>query len=221
MTPRSGAASWTNAENDAALRRGADVTHSRTDVGTCAAPFPSVFSSVPSSRAPASLLTTTEMAEPVKADAVAATPGLSPAASPGSEPPSTALSPTADGSQRLFFSHDLVSGRYRGSVRFGLVRMIHGEEDFNSDSDLDDGGGRGGGGGGGGRRVPGGSDTESTADAPSRPLVRGFVRVQWYPEGGKQDIRETKVPAKCLLGLGFHGAQLRDRGVFTLLRWVM
>ncbi|XP_047433922.1 (E3-independent) E2 ubiquitin-conjugating enzyme UBE2O [Mugil cephalus] len=153
------------------------------------------------------------MAEPSASDAAATTdaaataasptPGLSPAASPCSEPPSVALSPTADGSQRLLFSHDLVSGRYRGSVRFGLVRMIHGEEDFNSDSDLDDGGGRGGGGGGGGREgggsggggrgVPGGSDTESTADSPSRPLGRGFVRVQWYPEGGKQDIRETKL----------------------------
>lgn len=154
------------------------------------------------------------MAEPraadalVTADAAAATPGPSPAASPGSEPPSMALSPTADGSQRLFFSHDLVSGRYRGSVRFGLVRMIHGEEDFNSDSDLDDGGGGGGGGhgggGGGGGRVQCGSDTESAVDSPSRPLVRGFVRVQWYPEGGKQDIRETKVRS--------------GRSVFTLSR---
>nr|XP_004539296.1 (E3-independent) E2 ubiquitin-conjugating enzyme isoform X1 [Maylandia zebra] len=145
------------------------------------------------------------MAEPVASDAAAKTdaaaaassptPGPSPVASPGSEPPSMALSPTADGSQRLLFSHDLVSGRYRGSVRFGLVRMIHGEEDFNSDSDLDDGGGRGGdgGGGGGGGRVPCGSDTESAVDTPSRPLGRGFVRVQWYPEGAKQDIRETKL----------------------------
>ncbi|XP_013865610.1 E2/E3 hybrid ubiquitin-protein ligase UBE2O, partial [Austrofundulus limnaeus] len=142
------------------------------------------------------------MAEPGAMDetatAASPTPGLSPAASPGSEPPSTALSPTADGSQRLLFSHDLVSGRYRGSVRFGLVRMIHGEEDFNSDSDLDDGGGRGGGeggggGGGGGGRLPCGSDTESALDTPSRPLGRGFVRVQWYPEGAKQDIRETKL----------------------------
>ncbi|XP_034544272.1 (E3-independent) E2 ubiquitin-conjugating enzyme UBE2O isoform X2 [Notolabrus celidotus] len=152
------------------------------------------------------------MAEPVASDAAAATdatesvvaaafPGLSPAASPGSEPHSMALSPTTDGSQRLLFSHDLVSGRYRGSVRFGLVRMIHGEEDFNSDSDLDDGGGRGGGGGGegggggggGGGRVACGSDTESAVDSPSRPLGRGFVRVQWYPEGGKQDIKETKL----------------------------
>uniref|UniRef100_A0A8D3B591 (E3-independent) E2 ubiquitin-conjugating enzyme n=1 Tax=Scophthalmus maximus TaxID=52904 RepID=A0A8D3B591_SCOMX len=76
--------------------------------------------------------------------------------------------------------------------------MIHGEEEFNSDSDLDDGGGRhgdggGGGGGGGGGRAPCGSDTESAVDSPSRPLGRGFVRVQWYPEGGKQDIRETKL----------------------------
>ncbi|CAG10780.1 unnamed protein product, partial [Tetraodon nigroviridis] len=134
----------------------------------------------------------------VTTDAAVATPGPSPAATPGSEPPSMPLSPTADGSQRLFFSHDLVSGRYRGSVRFGLVRMIHGEEDFNSDSDIDDGGGGGangggGGGGGGGGRVQCGSDTESAVDSPSRPLVRGFVRVQWYPEGGKQDIRETKL----------------------------
>ncbi|XP_043971396.1 (E3-independent) E2 ubiquitin-conjugating enzyme UBE2O isoform X2 [Gambusia affinis] len=148
------------------------------------------------------------MAEPVASDAATAatdethtaaspTPGLSAAPSPGSEPPSMALSPTADGSQRLLFSHDLVSGRYRGSVRYGIVRMIHGEEDFNSDSDLDDGGGRGGGGGGGGAggggRIPCGSDTESAVDTPSRPLGRGFVRVQWYPEGAKQDIRETKL----------------------------
>ncbi|XP_035985505.1 (E3-independent) E2 ubiquitin-conjugating enzyme UBE2O isoform X2 [Fundulus heteroclitus] len=150
------------------------------------------------------------MAEPVASDAAAATDetataaspthGLSPAPSPGSEPLSMALSPTADGSQRLLFSHDLVSGRYRGSVRYGIVRMIHGEEDFNSDSDVDDGrgrgggdGGGGGGGAGGGGRVACGSDTESGVDTPSRPLGRGFVRVQWYPEGAKQDIRETKL----------------------------
>ncbi|KAM8843493.1 ubiquitin-conjugating enzyme E2O isoform 2-T2 [Synchiropus picturatus] len=123
-----------------------------------------------------------------------ASPAPSPAASPCSEPPSMAPSPTADGSQRLLFSHDLVSGRYRGSVRFGLVRLIHGEEEFNSDSDIDESGGKGGdgaGGGGGGRGA--GSDTESAADTSSQPLGRGFVRVQWYPEGGKQDIRETKL----------------------------
>uniref|UniRef100_A0A8C8M320 (E3-independent) E2 ubiquitin-conjugating enzyme n=1 Tax=Oncorhynchus tshawytscha TaxID=74940 RepID=A0A8C8M320_ONCTS len=115
---------------------------------------------------------------------------LSPAVSPGSEPPSMALSPSAGGSQRLLFSHDLVSGRYRDLVRFGLVRMIQGEEEFDSDSDLDDGGGRGGVGGG---CIPCNSDTESSVVDSLAPLGRGFVRVQWYPEGGKQDIRETKL----------------------------
>ncbi|CDQ64117.1 unnamed protein product [Oncorhynchus mykiss] len=105
-------------------------------------------------------------------------------------PPSMALSPSAGGSQRLLFSHDLVSGRYRDLVRFGLVRMIQGEEEFDSDSDLDDGGGRGGGGGG---CIPCNSDTESSVVDSLAPLGRGFVRVQWYPEGGKQDIRETKL----------------------------
>ncbi|XP_062304886.1 (E3-independent) E2 ubiquitin-conjugating enzyme UBE2O [Osmerus eperlanus] len=148
------------------------------------------------------------MAEPVASDAIATdaaspspTPALSPALSPVSEPLSMALSPSAGGSQRLLFSHDLVSGRYRGSVRFGLVRMMYGEEEFDSDSDSNiesDGGGRGGGkgggGGGGGGGIPCSSDNESgAADTRSRPLGRGFVRVQWYPEGGKQDIRETKL----------------------------
>uniref|UniRef100_A0A8C5ASF8 UBC core domain-containing protein n=1 Tax=Gadus morhua TaxID=8049 RepID=A0A8C5ASF8_GADMO len=96
-----------------------------------------------------------------------------------------------DEEARLLFSHDMVSVRHRGSRRLGLVRMIHGEEELISDSDIDDdGGGKGGGGGG---RVPCSSDTESAADARSRPLGRGFVRVEWYPDGGKQDIRETKL----------------------------
>lgn len=72
--------------------------------------------------------------------------------------------------------------------------MIHGEEDFeDSDSEIggDGGGGCGGGGGGG---APSNSDNESgAADTRSWPLGRGFVRVQWYPEGTKQDVRETKV----------------------------
>ncbi|XP_076871979.1 ubiquitin-conjugating enzyme E2O isoform X2 [Brachyhypopomus gauderio] len=144
------------------------------------------------------------MAEPVASDtteAASPSPAQSPAASPGSEPPSTALSPSAGGTQRLLFSHDLVSGRHRGSLRFGLVRMIHGEEDFeDSDTDMDGGGGggtgggSGGGGGGGGGGVPGNSDTESgAAESRTWPLGRGFVRVQWYPEGTKQDVRETKL----------------------------
>lgn len=129
------------------------------------------------------------------------TPALSPAASLGSEPPSMALSPSAAGSERLLFGHDLVSGRHRGSVRFGLVVMIYGEDDFDSDSDIDvdiagDGGGKGGGGGGG---VPSNSDTENgAADSRTRPLGRGFVRVQWYPDGVKQDVHEAKViSVKC------------------------
>uniref|UniRef100_A0A3B4DDT1 (E3-independent) E2 ubiquitin-conjugating enzyme n=1 Tax=Pygocentrus nattereri TaxID=42514 RepID=A0A3B4DDT1_PYGNA len=126
------------------------------------------------------------MADPAATTAVPppVSPALSPAASPGSEPPSAALSPCSGGAQRLLFSHDLVSGRHRGSLRFGLVRMIHGEEDFEeSDSDVEDGG-----------CVPGNSDTESgAADSRSWPLGRGFVRVQWYPEGTKQDVRETKL----------------------------
>ncbi|KAB5584456.1 hypothetical protein PHYPO_G00107740, partial [Pangasianodon hypophthalmus] len=48
--------------------------------------------------------------------------------------------------------------------------------------------------GGGGGRVPGSSDTENGAlESRTWPLGRGFVRVQWYPEGTKQDVRETKL----------------------------
>ncbi|XP_051997496.1 (E3-independent) E2 ubiquitin-conjugating enzyme [Xyrauchen texanus] len=128
------------------------------------------------------------------------TAALSPAVSPSSEPPSGALTPTEGGTQRLLFTHDLVSGKHGGAMRFGLVRMIHGEEDF-EDSDSEIGGGRGGGGGGCGGGGGGGdgggarsnSDNESgAADTRSWPLGRGFVRVQWYPEGTKQDVRETK-----------------------------
>ena len=79
--------------------------------------------------------------------------------------------------------------------------MIHGEDDFDSDSDIDvdiadDGGGKGGGGCGlcGG---PGNADTENgAADSRTRLLGRGFVRVQWYPNGVKQDVHETKVILK-------------------------
>nr|XP_033816964.1 (E3-independent) E2 ubiquitin-conjugating enzyme isoform X2 [Geotrypetes seraphini] len=83
------------------------------------------------------------------------------------------------GAQHLFFSQDLVSGRYRGSVRFGLVRQIHGEDD--SDSDLEEGG-------------RGSSASESGhEESRARPLRRGYVRVKWYPEGIKQDVKETKL----------------------------
>ncbi|XP_029456286.1 (E3-independent) E2 ubiquitin-conjugating enzyme [Rhinatrema bivittatum] len=83
------------------------------------------------------------------------------------------------GAQHLFFSQDLVSGRYRGTVRFGLVRLIHGEED--SDSDVEEGG-------------RGSSASESgPEESRARPLRRGYVRVKWYPEGVKQDMKETKL----------------------------
>ncbi|XP_061582756.1 (E3-independent) E2 ubiquitin-conjugating enzyme UBE2O-like isoform X2 [Cololabis saira] len=103
-----------------------------------------------------------------------------------------------DHDQRLLFSHDLVSRRYRGAVRFGLVRLIHGEEEFQSDSEEDGGGGDGTGTGTGGPAGPGGqaqpgSDTDTDSPSRTRPLGRGVVRVQWYPEGGKQDVRETKL----------------------------
>ncbi|XP_028912922.1 (E3-independent) E2 ubiquitin-conjugating enzyme [Ornithorhynchus anatinus] len=89
--------------------------------------------------------------------------------------------PSAAGSQRLLFSHDLVSGRYRGSVRFGLVRLIHGED---SDSEGEEGRGSSGGSESGG---PGHEEGRAS------PLRRGYVRVQWYPEGVKQHVKETKL----------------------------
>uniref|UniRef100_A0A8C8SRA5 (E3-independent) E2 ubiquitin-conjugating enzyme n=1 Tax=Pelusios castaneus TaxID=367368 RepID=A0A8C8SRA5_9SAUR len=92
----------------------------------------------------------------------------------------------AGGSQRLLFSHDLVSGRYRGSVRFGLVRLIHGED---SDSEEDEGG-RGAGAGSSGGSESGGPGAE---ESRASPLRRGYVRVQWYPEGVKQHVKETKL----------------------------
>ncbi|NXH17092.1 UBE2O enzyme, partial [Bucco capensis] len=98
------------------------------------------------------------------------------------------------GSQRLLFSHDLVSGRYRGSVRFGLVRLIHGE-DSESDSE-EDGGGRSAGGGGAassGGSESGGPGVGGAEEGRASPLRRGYVRVQWYPEGIKQHVKETKL----------------------------
>ncbi|XP_025033941.2 (E3-independent) E2 ubiquitin-conjugating enzyme isoform X4 [Pelodiscus sinensis] len=93
------------------------------------------------------------------------------------------------GSQRLLFSHDLVSGRYRGSVRFGLVRLIHGED---SDSEEEDGG-RGAGAGSSGGSESGGPGAGGAEESRASPLRRGYVRVQWYPEGIKQHVKETKL----------------------------
>ncbi|XP_070793634.1 (E3-independent) E2 ubiquitin-conjugating enzyme isoform X1 [Pituophis catenifer annectens] len=128
-----------------------------------------------------------------------AEPPASPA-SPGAQP-AAAATPAA-GFQRLLFTHDLVSGRYRGSVRFGLVRVMHGED---SDSEEEDGGGGGGGrgpggggpgGGGGGAGSSGGSESGGPGggeESRGSPLRRGYVRVQWYPEGIKQHVKETKL----------------------------
>lgn len=126
---------------------------------------------------------------PAPAQAAAApTPAAAPAAAP---PPAlatdSASGPSSDSgpeavSQRLLFSHDLVSGRYRGSVHFGLVRLIHGED---SDSEGEEDGR-----GSSGCSEAGGAGHE---EGRASPLRRGYVRVQWYPEGVKQHVKETKV----------------------------
>ncbi|TFK01618.1 ankyrin repeat and fibronectin type-III domain-containing protein 1 [Platysternon megacephalum] len=103
--------------------------------------------------------------------------------------PAPAPPAPAGGSQRLLFSHDLVSGRYRGSVRFGLVRLIHGED---SDSEEDEGG-RGAGAGSSGGSECGGPGAGGAEESRASPLRRGYVRVQWYPEGIKQHVKETKL----------------------------
>lgn len=116
----------------------------------------------------------------------APTPDAAPAPVPAPAPDS-ASAPSSDsgpeaGSQRLLFSHDLVSGRYRGSVHFGLVRLIHGED---SDSEGEEEGR-----GSSGCSEAGGAGHE---EGRASPLRRGYVRVQWYPEGVKQHVKETKV----------------------------
>ncbi|KAJ1130238.1 hypothetical protein NDU88_008594 [Pleurodeles waltl] len=101
-------------------------------------------------------------------------PGGSSSPSPGSPPPSSGSLPAAEPTlQRMFFSHDLVSGRVRGALRFGLVRLIHGED---SDEDEDDDRG-----------------SSASEEGPAQPLRRGYVRVQWYPEGNKQAIKESRL----------------------------
>ncbi|XP_072340007.1 (E3-independent) E2 ubiquitin-conjugating enzyme isoform X3 [Scyliorhinus torazame] len=84
-------------------------------------------------------------------------------------PPSPAASP-APGSQRLLFVDDLVSGTYKGALRHGIVGLIHGEVSSGESS-----------------------DTDEEGTGRERPLKKGYVRVQWYPEGGKQDVKETKL----------------------------
>lgn len=130
---------------------------------------------------------------PAQAPAAAAAPTPTPAAAPAAAAPppapatDSASGPSSEsgpeaGSQRLLFSHDLVSGRYRGSVHFGLVRLIHGED---SDSEGEEDGR-----GSSGCSEAGGAGHE---EGRASPLRRGYVRVQWYPEGVKQHVKETKV----------------------------
>lgn len=114
--------------------------------------------------------------------------------------PALPLPPSAPpgGSQRLLFSHDLVSGRYRGSVRFGLVRLIHGEDSDSEEEETATAAPGGGGRGAGGAASSGGSESGGpgaggTEEGRASPLRRGYVRVQWYPEGIKQHVKETKV----------------------------
>ncbi|XP_053565245.1 (E3-independent) E2 ubiquitin-conjugating enzyme isoform X2 [Bombina bombina] len=119
----------------------------------------------------------------------------------GTVPPSSLLGPPppgTDGCQRLLFSHDLVVGTYRGQTRFGLVRLIHGEDsDSEEDEEVveEEEASRkktGSGAGGVGDRGSPGSEPAREASRFG-PLKRGYVRVQWYPEGVKQDVRETKL----------------------------
>ncbi|XP_075418366.1 (E3-independent) E2 ubiquitin-conjugating enzyme isoform X2 [Tenrec ecaudatus] len=133
-------------------------------------------------------------AAPAPAPAPDAAPDAAPASDaapapgqPSAPAPDAASGPSSDsgpeaGSQRLLFSHDLVSGRYRGSVHFGLVRLIHGED---SDSEGEEEGR-----GSSGCSEAGGPGHE---EGRASPLRRGYVRVQWYPEGVKQHVKETKL----------------------------
>ncbi|XP_075033868.1 (E3-independent) E2 ubiquitin-conjugating enzyme [Mixophyes fleayi] len=128
------------------------------------------------------------MADTTETAAAPSSPGAG-----GPHPP-----PGSDGSQRLLFSHDLVFGSYRGHSRFGLVRLMHGEDSETEEEEEveaeEAGGGRRKGGGGAGGAVQGspGSDTAGEASRFG-PLRRGYVRVQWYPEGIRQDVKETKL----------------------------
>lgn len=132
--------------------------------------------------------------------ATAPTPAAAPAAAPPPAPVTDSASgPSSDsgpeaGSQRLLFSHDLVSGRYRGSVHFGLVRLIHGED---SDSEGEEDGR-----GSSGCSEAGGAGHE---EGRASPLRRGYVRVQWYPEGVKQHVKETKVRRAGAVGRAREG----------------
>jgi hypothetical protein len=86
-------------------------------------------------------------------------------------------------------------------VHFGLVRLIHGED---SDSEGEEEGR-----GSSGCSEAGGAGHE---EGRASPLRRGYVRVQWYPEGVKQHVKETKVPRA---GRGA-GLEVREAGSWLL-----
>ncbi|GCC20854.1 hypothetical protein chiPu_0019422 [Chiloscyllium punctatum] len=61
-------------------------------------------------------------------------------------------------------------GAFEGALRHGIVGLIHGEVSSGESS-----------------------DTDEEGTGRERPLKKGYVRVQWYPEGGKQDVKEIKL----------------------------
>ena len=93
---------------------------------------------------------------------------------------------------------DLVSVTYKGETHYGIVSDVHGEgsSDESSSSAYEDGSSGGGGGGRGGSQA---ATTTAAAACRTRSrrktkvLKRGYVRVQWYPKGNRQDVKESKV----------------------------
>nr|XP_032822964.1 (E3-independent) E2 ubiquitin-conjugating enzyme [Petromyzon marinus] len=74
------------------------------------------------------------------------------------------------GAQRLLFTEDLVStGSVSGDPRYGVVGLIHGDMSSGDSSETDD------------------------EENKAKPLKRGYVRVQWYPLGSRQDAKECKL----------------------------
>ncbi|XP_041072899.1 (E3-independent) E2 ubiquitin-conjugating enzyme UBE2O isoform X2 [Carcharodon carcharias] len=120
----------------------------------------------PDTEGPGPIAPDTEGPGPIAPDTEG--PGPIAPASP-SPAPSPGQSP-APGSQRLLFVDDLVSGTYKGALRHGIVGLIHGEVSSGESS-----------------------DTDEEGTGRERPLKKGYVRVQWYPEGGKQDVKEIKL----------------------------
>ncbi|XP_059684263.1 (E3-independent) E2 ubiquitin-conjugating enzyme [Gavia stellata] len=97
------------------------------------------------------------------------------------------------GSQRLLFSHGAAGAGppQRAGLAIG-ARATSGECARPPSRRL----GRTGGGGGAassGGSESGGPGTGGAEEGRASPLRRGYVRVQWYPEGIKQHVKETKL----------------------------